>query len=485
MTKRRLPRQKPKQDLSLLALLHRGDTGYVHLQSQPGARYGIEDSRPVPATLTYRNHRYEGSIPVEILHAWHSLLPEIREHLMGQVLVDGRASVHTVYRPKRWPTKDDYQRLNAAMLDLDCRELEYEEAFARVARLVADKVLPPFSIVTNTGNGLHVFWLLRGDENRPDMPPRAGSRNRTVLVDLNRALVERVRAVQPELQPDEQPLYVTTHTRVPGSVNTRTNSTVVMTLNLTREGLPPFYTLDGLREFLNVPVRESSRRARAGRPDGTLPNPVKQRAHRARYEQLLLELELIGRSRNGFSEGHRRHAVYLLATFMHRSGYAAPAIYKAAEQLGSECRPRLDRSEAAAQAKSGMDPRRRPPRNTTIAEKLGVTLDEANDQNLQKIRPDFEALPATAGGTKGRKIMGVAVLQQLVQRHGPVLPFTYESLRLELQARHGLNPSRGTVQNWLAAAGAQVAGHRGKYKQPSQQTDLADLLGGTGDGPVN
>ena len=309
MTKRRLPRRAGpdvgQQNLGLLRYLHRGDTGYVHLQSTPGYRY--DDDKPIPATLTIGKRRLRGSLPVEILHNFDSLLPEIREHLTGQLQPNGRASINTAYFPKPFVDSDDFYRLNAAWVDLDCRELEYDEAFARVARMVADKALPPFSMIMDTGNGLHVFWLLRGDEKAPELPPRAHRKNRTLQVDINRALVERVQAVQPELQPDSQPVHVTTHTRVPGSVNTRTNSPVVMTLNVTRDGLPPCYTLDWLRGFLNVPERESIRREPgARRPDGTPPDPKKLRGHVRRFEVLLEELELLRAARGGFSGADTR-----------------------------------------------------------------------------------------------------------------------------------------------------------------------------------
>ena len=547
MAKRRLPRRAGpdvgQQNLGLLRFLLRGETGFVHLMSTPGARYG-DDIEPSPVTMTIGKRRWRGAYPLEIVRNFDSLFPEVREHLTLQVRPDGRASINTAYFPKPNPNKEGFYRLNAVWLDLDCRELAYKEAFARVARLVADDVLPPFSIVTNTGNGLHVLWGLRGDEKEPELPPRAYRQNRTLQVDINRALVERVRAVQPELQPDPSPVHVTTHTRVPGSRNSRTNSQVVMTVNITSDGLPPYYTLDELREFLNVPVRESTRRAPGTRrPDGTPPDPKKLRGHVRRFEVLLEELEALRAHRGGFSgadtrkpkkkrkkkyqlqslkpalppglpgnvepeeqprgdtthatlpadsvstsrgiHGHRRRAVYLLALCMKKLKHAPEDIYRAAAQLARECHPPLPQSEAVTAAKSGMTTRSTPPKNVTIAESLGVTLEEANALHLEKIRPDFEPLPVTAGRAKKRKQDGLAALRQLVQKYGPVLPFSHDSLRQELQARPGLNVSRGTIGHWLAEVGAQVAGHRGKYKQPSQQTDLADLLGGTGDGPVN
>ena len=514
----------------------------MHLMSTPGARYG-DDVEPSPVTMMIGKRRYRGAYPLEILRNFDSLLPEVREHLTLQLRPDGRASINTAYFPKPNPNKEGFYRLNAVWLDLDCRELEYKKAFARVACLVADDVLPPFSIVTDTGNGLHVFWLLWGDEKEPDSPPRAHRQNRTLQVDINRALVERVRAVQPELRPDPSPVHVTTHTRVPGSLNSRRNSQVVMTVNITSDGLPPYYTLDELRESLNVPVRESTRRAPgARRPDGTPPDPIKLRAHQRRFEVLLHELEALRSHRGGFSggdarkpkpkkrkrlhlnslnhalaagvprtvepeeqpsgdtahatlpagsvstsgriHGHRRHAVYLMATFMKKLKRAPEDIYRAAEQLARGCRPPLPQSEAIAAAKSGMAPRGKPPRNTTIAELLGVTVEEANFLGLVSIKPHFESKAATSAGMKGRKLMGLAVLQQLVQKYGPTLPYSFESLQQELQTQHGLNVSRGTIGHWLAEVGAQVAQHRGKYKQPSQQTDLL-ALPGSDDGPVN
>lgn len=484
MASKRLTRRQEVQpvlpDLGALKILHRARDGYVHLQAYPlGRRLGQEGDPPVPVRVTIGNTQtYTGTVPVSVLHEWATWLPQVREPLLRQLLIDGYAGVNTAYSPKPWPSSDDFRRLNAAMLDCDCYDLDYEQAFARVAQLVADRHLPTFSLVMNTGHGLHVFWLLHGDDERPDLPPRSYARNRALLVDINRAMVDRVTAAAPDLRPDPGAGAITTHTRVPGSHNSRANATVAMTLNIGHDGTPPSYTLDDLRRVLQLPERVALARPRRqlGEGEGAQRqrDERKVKGHRARWQGLLHELELLGRHRRGFEKGTRRAAIYFLATFMTRLGHPEADVLRAAEQLGRECRPRVPESEARSQARSGLKRTRKFPRNTTVAEALRVDLAEADLLQLRKLRPDYQP-PSVAGRFQTRRDHAVYLFKQLIAQHGPRLPMTYEALHQHL-VMNGVQAARGSVQNWLKLAGGSVVQARGPYKQPSQQQaiDLDD-----------
>jgi hypothetical protein len=487
MAKRRLTRRQEVQpdlpDLGALKILHRAHDGFVHLQAYPlGRRFGQEGDPPVPVRVTIGN-TYTGSVPVSVLHEWATWLPQVRESLLRQLLIDGYAGVNTAYSPKPWPGSDDFRRLNAALVDCDCYDLEYEQAFARVAQLVADRHLPNFSLVMNTGHGLHVFWLLHGDDERPHLPPRSRARNRALLVDINRALIDRVTAAAPELRPDPGATAVTTHTRVPGSRNTRANATVAMTLNIGHDGTPPTYTLDDLRQFLQLPERVALARPRRQLGEGDeqrVPDERKVKGHRARWQGLLHELELLGRHRRGFEKGTRRKAVCYLATFMARLGHPEADVLRAAEQLGRECRPRMPESEARSQARSGMKRTRKFPRNTTIADDLRVDMAEADLLQLRKLRPDYEP-PSIAGRFQTRRDHAVYLFKQLIAQHGQRLPMTYEALHQHL-VMNGVQAARGSVQNWLRKAGGSVVQARGPYKQASKQQAI-DLDEGSSEPP--
>jgi len=440
----------------------------------------------LPATVTRQDpktksrHRYEGSIPVAIFD-W---LPEIRAQLYPQLERDSYIGINTVFTYRKWPTSGDMRRVSSVWVDCDFGHaldgMDYLEGFQRVSTLQADGVVPPFSVVANTGGGLHVYWLLKGGEDDPHLPPRGYPRNVETQVRLNQELVRRVAAACPELEPDPDAVWATSHQRIHGSVNSSAGGAEVhFTVNYDRHDEPLRYTLDDLCEFFSVDRRPFHYQKRGKSEDN---HPAKLKGWQARWENTLNEFQLLrsyvdaeggfpgagrrsGLLKTSKSKGTRRWACMFLATILRGNGYQRGTIEAEVLKLASSCNPPLPRDEAMSSFRSAMKPRGRFPKEVTIAQRLQVTTDLADLVGLTRIRPDREAKPIPrTGKEKPAREVRIAFLTDLADDNG-VLHYDYDQL-VDLLEDAGLPTPRGTVYNHVKRAGLRTRTTRRRRAAP-------------------
>lgn len=444
-------------------VFHPGTKGYVHMQYDPvgstSIDIGVKVRNPVEVgPWPGSNRYYVGSIPTALFHQIETWIPELREQLLGQLEYDAELGINTLFRPKPYPTKHDYRQLGAVWVDCDCEDLDYFEAVEKVYALQAREIVPPISVIANTGRGIHVYWLLRGGEDDPELPPRGYARNCEMLVRLNREIVRRVKKTFSELEADVNAVWVTTHQRIAGSINTKTGAEVSYTVNVDDKGNPPRYTLGQLLEHFELEARPTE--YAKTKASGRTKQPQKKSGWITRHAEPLAELQLLRgyrESLRGFGQGTRRHVCYYMATLMRACGYPRSEIEREVLAVATRCDPPLPRDEAVTSFRSAMARKGDPPANVTIAETLGVTVELAELLGLKKIRPDFQAKPTTRTGkeTPNRESRHT-FLRQLAETHGNPLPFSYDDLLAQL-ADAGMTPARGTVYNDVKLLGLRVA----------------------------
>ncbi len=456
------PYEKPSLKPHLL--MHPDENSYVHFQHDPLAGTSLDLGESVmchdlPGTQ-------DGWVQVRELQQLESWIPELREQLLRSLSRDAYASINSGWRASGWPTANQLSRLNAVYVDCDCEDLDYLEAVSLLSQAQAEGLVPPVSMIQDSGRGIWAFWFLRGAEDNPELPPKSFRRNRVIHYDLNRALVRRLQRRYPELEVDPGSSHVARHHRVCGSVNSKTGNQVSFTIHLTGSGEPPRYTFEELRTHLEVPDPI------AGIPrNKSYPNkkaPAKRRGWIARHDKPLGELADLWRFRRGIDQGQRRKACYFFSSLALGAGWNRGAVEAEVLEIARQSRPALPRSEALQQVRSAQKKIRRPA-NATIARELKITEQEISRLGLKKLRPDFDAPQGRRTGLRrAAREARLALLEALAKKYGDPLPFTYSELGKHLR-ESGLTTSRGTLVNDLRRLGKSVMGYR---RRPSPQRSL-------------
>jgi len=461
-------------DLGIVRLFSAYHWGYVRL-------WRFDDEGEFERIEANGYREYFPMRSLEQIHTW----PQGEQlRLFEQIEVDAFASIHTLYgRPQRL-TAASFTRLNAAWVDMDHghngASMSGDEAVAAVDQLESDGVLLPVSVFEHTGRGLRAYWMLGETEAEwdgrfrkyqtvqdhggifPDEPyveqlldrsrwrPRAHG-NEALLQRINKALVSRVGAACPELNPDFAMTATTSSQRIHGSVNSRSGQRVSYVIRLP-EGMsePATYTLGELCEFcgLELPNTQTTQTARSyERKDQAM---VKR--NRMRFLPLWSELQEIRQHRGGaFKEGVRNRACLYAAWILHGCGWSGEAIRDEVYDLALRgCDPPLTESDARYAYQRGRQADHYTS-NRTLALQLGVTAAEVAELGLKSIDPDYKYRPST-GATTARRKWRRARLQVIAGAEGNPIPRSLPALAEEL----GADPQ--TIRRDLKAVGLETAG---------------------------
>ncbi len=217
--------------------IHRGHDGYVTFHRKRGDK--LENLGSVRSTEL------------------QTMFPQFAAELER----DSYFSVNSFYRPGRFGNclpglQPAYRKaegaryLNACFVDIDFHESErfdFGYRFGQIITFQDQKIVPPASIVTRSGRGLWMFWLLADPQNSM-IPPRAFPEQLLAYGAVQRELIRRTGA--------DTASDVARITRVPGSINGKTfhgdPNRVVMWTQRRADGHGYTYTLDGLAELLNL-----------------------------------------------------------------------------------------------------------------------------------------------------------------------------------------------------------------------------------------
>lgn len=373
-----------------------------------------------PAEVISAFHRGQNAlVNIEGPHgeagAWHVLAsmtgpellsnPKMAGWLTGEQTYFGLASVYrsrasfasTVTGLNCRLRNNGLQYLNAVAVDVDQHDgqpFDFDTAVQAALDYTIQRGLPFPSLVSSTGRGLWLFWLLR---DRPawndrqgraaDHPPGAHSNLQGLLSRINRAAVEAYRGLR-QGTADSACSDSQRVARFPGSVNAangqRCEYSRVSDRLYTFPEIADAFGVKAIRTRLTLAedstvtpctgkrdCKCSGQRFHSdtGRPLKPVCLTLRATAGRARWMRPFSAIQQLAEHRGTFSKGTRHDALYYLACMARRAGLnVASEVYKFAAKYcptltGSDIRKTLK----AANKNTGKI------RNAVIVERLKIT----------------------------------------------------------------------------------------------------------------
>jgi hypothetical protein len=233
------------------------------------------------------------------------------------------------------------RHLTSCYIDLDCYKLNITvgQCIGAVIDAQDRGAFPPASIITRSGRGVWLFWLLRADDD-PSAPVRAWPEK----ISTHRRIERQILRVFGTLGADAAAIDPARITRVPGSVHRETGKRVDYWLQADKNGQTFTYRLDELAVAFGVaPTRYPLGITKAINPKYAERGRKGYEAlHRGRLSKLMT---LIAR-RGIIEEGSRNHTALLLAVCQHRCKILDAELFENVEKFGRlQCRPALSEEE--------------------------------------------------------------------------------------------------------------------------------------------
>jgi hypothetical protein len=234
-----------KPDATLIDLIHRRNDGYIAFaRKQENGTF--ENICAIPA------NRLPGLFADE---------------MQGLTERDGFFTVNAMYRTYHTPNKfgltdtdgqllkiarrssNDLRYLTACFVDLDCHSkgISVGQAIGAVIDAQDSNAIPPPSVLARSGRGVWCLWLLVDKEGGLQ---KGFADQERVWARIQNTLTSRLAT----LAADEKARDSSRLTRIPGSLNSKANKRVDYWLQADSEGRTITYTLDELRQRLQLPA---------------------------------------------------------------------------------------------------------------------------------------------------------------------------------------------------------------------------------------
>lgn len=355
------------------------------------------------------------------------LFPEWRERLMNDSYYSLNAFHHAGTAKLKY-----LSCLNACYCDLDYYKagLSRPLAYALMMQAQEEGIIPVASLMVDSGRGFWLIYVLV-DEGGGAGPVRYHPRDPEPLRRyrlVQESLSARIAAFEDRLHPDPQARDASRVTRVPGSVNTKTGTTVTYwgaTIGTT--GLGISYTLPDLMasldigDTLSVPESPKPKMLEAQaiitqrlearplqvtldgvpvpflRPPKKGTHPGRARGLKSMYKGRLADLERLMQMRGSFVEGMRNRAALILAVTLRGVGNDEGTVLRHLTQMGKACTPELGDAEIEWAVYSSRTVY--PFSDARIIADLGITPDEL--AQMHHIIPG--RVPRKAGRPPGEK----------------------------------------------------------------------------------
>lgn len=320
--------------------------------------------------------------------------------------------------PAIWRKERFVHSLTACYVDIDCGRLEGGaaammdswDALAVLGRLGQAGIIPPPSIIGFSGRGLYAFWALR-DKKDASKNPGAYPEKVALYKRINREFVRRL-DVQ-GLAADPAAIDAARVLRFPGSIHTKAAQEVRWVIQLDDAGEGFLYSLEGLAEFLGVPVAgdlpdgmrtpDLPHYRRKTRDKGSCPNrkagPKALAAVRAQDVLTIAQNRPVQRRLTPYADGAvscgRRNVCALYAQFLFSAGLAEKEAAVRVGELAASMDPPYPSDGPAedppvTEIVHGVwaDGRNRSWGTEKLCRMLGVSPDLAREWNLRTIIPE-------------------------------------------------------------------------------------------------
>ena len=467
-------------DLKMIQLIHRGHDGYVSF-GRKNADGVYENIASIPANAM--SGLFDQMIPAVEYDGYFGVNGMFRA---GDVKNDfGLFDQHGIPLRKARQRTENLRWLTAIYADLDCHKLEMESAdvIAEVIRLQDADQIPPASIITRSGGGVWLFWLLTGKDSINPVrayPEKVAGWNR-----IQRAFNERFA----KFGADPQALDAARVSRIPGSINTKREfARVGYWVQFDAAGTPFTYTMERLAAWCGVSL-EIRQHARLPSPAGKDPKAVEKgvKGQAGRWTVATENFRKLWTLRGQWRAGLRNAAVLTYATILNSH---PKAVRMTDEQIAAELdrlyadmdqptddRYSRDQFETTVQAARGNASRRKAfgilaaIRNQTISDMLEITPEEAAALPTWKASSKYRGVESPPAMTQGevRRKRRELLKHRLENRKATGAELEPLHMLAELVEAAGLpRPADQTVANDLDALGHVT--HRKRRPRGSGRT---------------
>jgi len=436
-------------DYRPIHLLHRGNDGFISFHRKSGD--GFEN------LFSMKANELQGYFP--------QLLPTLDEDAYFSVNAMFRANKGSAVASKEYGIRlpqahrdgESLRWLTSCFADIDCHKLGIDVAAAVAAVIRAQDAgkIPPASMLTRSGRGLWVWWILHDDKN-PNSPVRAYDDRVRLWCNVQRAITDLFAAVGADAGSRDSARI----TRVPGSVNSKAGVRVDYWLQAGKDGKPFAYTLPQLATAFNVQLPE---RNAAVMTVAKLLSEKGRKGQRGRWLVARKNFENLWERRGKFSEGTRNNAVFVYATILRSQLLDEGDVWEACHRLFEDLeqgREKYTLKDLAEAMKGGKGYGRRGRfggiRNQTISDLLEVTPDESSflrnwppAKRFQTATTDTETPNLSMAEQRVRR---QKVLQSILAKHGSVPP---QRDLVAMLAAEGISTVPRTVAKDLDALGIE------------------------------
>lgn len=463
-----------KPDCKLVAAIHRHHDGYVSVHRKDDAG----DLRSVCS-----------------LPAATASLPGLFDQLHEDLESDGFFSVNGMFRggfganrrgyldhagnrlPTAYRKSEAVRWLTSCYVDLDCHALGMEPGtvIGEVIRLQDAGAIPPASLITRSGRGVWLFWLL-GDSEKP---VRAHDSTVVQWSRVQSAILARFS----QFGSDANATDAARVTRIPGSINAKAGVRVGYWLQLDDLGNAFCYPLESLAAWFGVDLAIKPMRAIPETGGERTAYQVRAaKGWRGRWAKALENFRRLWQLRGTFKAGTRNSAVLTLATILHflslPEGEIAEELAELFQSLDQPPGDTYSRDQFAATVQKAARPRlaNRNTRNQTFSDWLHITPEEAEllpgwppARCFQPPAEPNERLSRTERAARRQLLLAEVMRDRRIGFRG--FPTLAELVELVEQAGLG-RPAAETVRSDLKAIGYGDANTRKRRPRKADSRSL-------------
>jgi len=327
-------------------------------------------------------------------------------------------------------------------------------------------IIPPASVITRSGRGIWLFWLVDGRDYKQPKEHAAAYAN---CIDRWSAIQGALHHRLAKLSADAAALDVARICRIPGSINTKAKLRVGYWVQFDNEGKIPTYSLTTLADLLGVKQRQHRSLEVRETIDALTLRARKGQA--GRWKVALRQFQRLAGLRHTFSEGTRNNAVMVYSIILRslpggRSLDELEIITEVCEQLRFDQKPTpFGMKEIAAAVRSSTrmtSTKLAKLTNQKISDWLDVTPEESAVLESWPPASWFGPVTDQAGELSQNEVRRRRrdIIKQRIDDAGGIAPSL--DVLAEVVARAGLDrPALATVRTDLKALGIDnPRGHR-------------------------